>query len=55
MPIHPLEPLSALEVQKAVQLLKSLAAFTHTMRIISISLREPDKSFIYEWTWGAGY
>ena len=50
MPIHPLEPLSASEVQKAVQLLKSLAAFTHTMRIISISLREPNKSFVYEWS-----
>ena len=49
MPIHPLEPLSAPEVRKAVQLLKSLPVFTPTMRIISISLREPDKSFTYAW------
>ena len=46
---HPLEPLSASEVQKAVQLLKTAEAFTNTTRIISITLREPGKSFVYEW------
>jgi primary-amine oxidase len=49
MPLHPLEPLSAVEVQKAVQLLKTLHVFTKTTRIISISLREPKKSLVYEW------
>jgi primary-amine oxidase len=54
MPIHPLEPLSASEVQRAVQLLKGFTDFTETTRIISISLREPDKSFVYEWNGSDG-
>jgi len=49
MPLHPLEPLSASEVQQAVQLLRTLEAFTKTTRIISISLHEPKKSLVYEW------
>ena len=49
MPLHPLEPLSATEVQQAVGLLKAWPAFTPTTRIISISLREPAKSAVYLW------
>jgi primary-amine oxidase len=49
MPFHPLEPLSASEVAQSVALLQSFAAFTPTTRIISITLREPAKSFVYEW------
>jgi primary-amine oxidase len=49
MPIHPLEPLSGSEVQEAIRLLKSSTLFTETTRIISVTLREPDKSFVYEW------
>jgi primary-amine oxidase len=46
---HPLEPLSAQEVRTAVELLKSASGFTPTMRIISISLREPGKAAVYAW------
>ena len=47
MPTHPLEPLSASEVQAAVQLLKAQPSFTNTTRIISIMLKEPGKALIY--------
>jgi primary-amine oxidase len=49
MPLHPLEPLTASEIKQAVHLLKTLPIFTPTTRIISIILREPEKSFVYEW------
>ena len=49
MPFHPLEPLTAAEVTQAVTLLRNLAVFTPKTRIISIALREPDKSAIYAW------
>jgi len=49
MSAHPLEPLSAPEIQHAVGLLKALPNFTPTTRIISIILREPAKSIVYEW------
>lgn len=49
MPQHPLEPLNASEVNHAVLLIKSLSIFTPTTRIISITLREPDKPLVYEW------
>jgi primary-amine oxidase len=48
MPLHPLEPLTASEIKQAVHLLKTLPIFTQTTRIISIILREPEKSFVYE-------
>jgi primary-amine oxidase len=50
MSLHPLEPLSAAEIAKAVALLKALPVFTPATRVISIILREPEKSFVYEWT-----
>ena len=46
MPLHPLEPLSALEISQAVRLLKSSPMFTPTTRVISIILREPEKSTV---------
>ena len=49
MPVHPLEPLDAAEVQRAVALIKQLPTFTKTTRIISIQLREPEKVLVYEW------
>ena len=52
MPIHPLEPLSATEVESAVDLLRALPVFTPATRIISVILREPAKSFVYEWPSG---
>jgi primary-amine oxidase len=49
MPLHPLESLVASEVMQAVSLLKALPCFTPTTRIISIMLREPNKTAVYEW------
>src|SRR5882672_8999939 len=49
MSLHPLEPLTAVEIAKAVDLLRAMPQFTPTTRIISIILREPDKTFVYEW------
>jgi primary-amine oxidase len=49
MSLHPLEPLSAAEIARAVELLKALPIFTPTTRVISITLREPEKSFVYDW------
>ena len=44
---HPLEPLSAQEVQQAVDLLKSQGKVTPTMRFVSVSLREPKKALVH--------
>lgn len=49
MPIHPLEPLSAPEIQKAVQLLKTIPDYGASTRIISITLNEPAKDAVYAW------
>ena len=49
MPFHPLEPLTADEVVRAVELSRALPIFTASTRIISIALREPDKQLVYEW------
>jgi primary-amine oxidase len=46
---HPLEPLSAPEIAEAVRLLKANPVFTAKTRIISIMLREPPKSAVYDW------
>jgi primary-amine oxidase len=44
---HPLEPLSAAEVQQTVQLLKKLGKVTPTTRFVSVSLKEPDKRRVH--------
>jgi primary-amine oxidase len=49
MPLHPLEPLNAIEIQRAVSLVQQLPTFNNTTRIISIQLREPKKQSVYEW------
>jgi len=46
---HPLEPLRAAEVQQSVALLRSMADWMSETRIISIALKEPDKSAVYGW------
>jgi primary-amine oxidase len=43
---HPLEPLTAAEVQLAVSLLKDTGKVTPTTRFVSVSLKEPDKEFV---------
>src|SRR4051794_14746706 len=47
---HPLEPLTAKEVQYAVALLKELGKVTPTTRFISVSLKEPDKAQVHKFT-----
>jgi len=47
--MHPLEPLSLSEVQRAVEILKARPEFTATTRIISIMLKEPEKSSVHAW------
>ena len=44
---HPLEPLTAAEVQQSVQLLRSLGKVTPTTRFVSVSLKEPDKTRVH--------
>ncbi len=44
---HPLAPLSAVEVQAAVALVKALPEFSATVRIISIMLEEPEKASVH--------
>ena len=44
---HPLQPLSASEVQLAVKLLKLMPEFSPSIRIVSIMLKEPSKEIIY--------
>ena len=44
---HPLEPLSAEEVQQTVALLKSLGKVTPTTRFVSVSLKEPRKGLVH--------
>src|ERR1700682_2564990 len=44
---HPLEPLSAAEVQRVVALLKSQGKVTPTTRFVSISLKEPAKEVVH--------
>src|SRR5262249_45258252 len=47
---HPLEPLTASEVQLAVSLLKDHAKVTPTTRFLSVSLKEPDKQAVHRFT-----
>jgi primary-amine oxidase len=44
---HPLEPLTAQEVQLAVTVLKDAGKVTPTTRFVSVSLKEPDKAFVH--------
>jgi primary-amine oxidase len=47
---HPLEPLSAEEVQQAVSLLKTAGKVTPSTRFVSVSLREPPKAQVHSFT-----
>jgi primary-amine oxidase len=47
--VHPLQPLSAEEIQTAVDILKAQRELTASTRIISIMLREPDKELVHSW------
>ncbi|MFO0426423.1 MAG: primary-amine oxidase [Planctomyces sp.] len=45
--MHPLEPLTAAEVQQAVDLLRKLGRTTPTTRFVSVSLKEPRKEAVH--------
>ena len=47
---HPLEPLSAEEVQQAVVVLKANGKVTPTTRFVSVSLKEPPKALVHSFT-----
>src|SRR5437588_3141958 len=47
---HPLEPLTAQEVQLAISMLKDHGKVTPTTRFVSVSLKEPDKEFVNRFT-----
>jgi hypothetical protein len=47
--LHPLEPLSAAEVERAVALLRTLPEFTPATRVISVMLKEPPKDLVHVW------
>lgn len=49
---HPLEPLTAQEVQQTIDLLRHGGYLSATTRIISLSLLEPDKSLVYQFAAG---
>ena len=51
-PNHPLEPLTAKEIESAVELLRTVPSCTAATRIISIILREPSKELVYAWPSG---
>ncbi len=47
-PRHPLEPLTADEVQQTVALLNELGRITPTTRFVSVSLKEPPKDLVHD-------
>lgn len=47
MSLHPLEPLTAAEVQSAVSILKQHGKVVATTRFVSISLKEPAKKLVH--------
>ena len=50
MPRHPLEPLSAAEVARAVSLLAAAGMLTPTTRVVSVMLKEPPKTSVHAGT-----
>src|SRR5207244_6648002 len=48
--MHPLEPLTAQEVQLAVNPLKENRKITPTTRFVSLSLKEPGKEAVHKFT-----
>ncbi len=45
--MHPLEPLTAAEIQQAVLLLSQLGKVAPTTRFVSVSLKEPSKDRVH--------
>lgn len=53
--LHPLEPLTAKEVQRAVEILQSLGKVTPTTRFVSVMLKEPAKDLVHDWKSGSAF
>ncbi|MDG3006129.1 primary-amine oxidase [Paludisphaera mucosa] len=51
--LHPLEPLGAEEVRRAVEILRRSGKVTPTTRFVSVALREPAKGSVHGWDGGA--
>ncbi|MBS1824140.1 MAG: primary-amine oxidase [Acidobacteria bacterium] len=47
--LHPLEPLTAAEVERAIALLRATPEFTSATRLISVMLKEPPKELVHAW------
>ena len=54
MTVHPLEPLSAGEVARAVELARATPELSDRLRFTSVELREPDKAAYLAWRDAAG-
>ena len=52
---HPLEPLSAAEIEQAVGLIRASAGFTPALRFACVQLQEPDKSAALAFQPGAAW
>jgi len=49
MPTHPLEPLTAAEIEQAVNLIRAIPSYNSKTRIISVMLKEPPKDLVCSW------
>jgi primary-amine oxidase len=52
LPLHPLTPLSAMEVERAVGLLGEVPGYGAMTRVISVMLQEPAKALVHAWPAG---
>jgi primary-amine oxidase len=51
---HPLDPLTAAELARAVEIMRADGVLAEGVRVISVDLREPDKATLGEWRNGGG-
>ncbi len=51
---HPLDPLTAAELARAVEAMRDDGALAEGVRVISVDLHEPDKAALLEWRNGGG-
>ncbi|WP_221175961.1 primary-amine oxidase [Brevibacillus fluminis] len=49
---HPLNPLSATEINTAVDVIKASPHYKASLRFTQISLKEPDKAQVWKWVYG---
>lgn len=52
---HPLDPLSAAEIEQVTRILHSSGSLTPTSRVVSIALHEPDKAGVLSYLPGAAF